>query len=80
FFRQRDPSKIGNKYLIIGTMEKSAWRKGLTQSKSISDMLPHTSDFTKYYDELRFTQPGYYLAEQEPPIMEPPSSQEWVKS
>lgn len=79
-FRQNDPSKIGNDYMIIGTVEKSTWRKGLEKSLTIDKMLPHASDFAKYYEELRFTRPGYYKADQEPPIMEPPLSQEWVKT
>jgi hypothetical protein len=79
-FRQADPSVIGNSYLIIGTVEKSAWREGLTQPKGITEILPHASDFAEYYTELRLTRPGYYRDDQEPPVMEPPVSQEWVKA
>lgn len=79
-FRQYDPGVIGNDYLIIGTAEKSAWREGLEQPKAVDEMLPHASDFATYYKELRLTRPGYYRADQEPPLMEPPSSQEWVKA
>lgn len=77
-FRQHDPEIIGSDYLIIGTVEKSVWREGLEQPKAIADMLPHARDFAKY-EELRFTQPGYYRAGQEPPVMEPPKSKEWSK-
>jgi hypothetical protein len=42
-------------------------------------MLPYTSDFATYYQELQLTRAGYYLADQEPPIAVPPPSQEWVK-
>jgi hypothetical protein len=79
-FRQYGPKVIGNDYLIIGTMEKNAWREGLEQPKAIAEMLPYASDFATYYNELRLTRPGYYRADQEPPVMEPPLSQEWIKA
>lgn len=79
-FRQYDPVVIGNNYLMIGTVEKSVWREGLEQSKAIVEMLPHASDFATYYQELRLTRPGYYKADQEPSLMEPPLSQEWMKT
>ena len=64
----------------IGTVEKKAWREGMKQSKAVNEMLPHVSGFVTYYKELRMTQPGWFRANQEPPVMEPPESQEWVKS
>jgi hypothetical protein len=79
-FSQRNPEAIGNEYLIMGTVEKAAWRKGLQQPKAIADILPYTRSFAEYYKELRVTRPGWYKAEQKPPMMEPPLSQEWVKS
>jgi len=42
-------------------------------------MLPHISDFAKYYQELRVTQVGWFHRDQEPPVMQPPPSQEWIK-
>ncbi|MCU0494918.1 MAG: hypothetical protein MUD01_25305, partial [Chloroflexaceae bacterium] len=79
-FRQRDPTAIGNTYLIFGTVEKSAWREGLTGYRSIDEMLARASDFATYYNELRITRSGYYPADVEPPILEPPPPQEWVKA
>jgi len=79
-FRQYDPEVIGNDYLIIGTVEKETWREGSKQPLSMDEMLPYASNFATYYNELRLTQPGWYGPNQEPPIMEPPESQEWVKS
>jgi hypothetical protein len=78
-FRQRGPTVIGNKYLIIGTVEKGTWREGLAEPKAFDDVLRHASDFAEYYHDLRVTRPGWYKAEQEPPVIEPPPSQEWVK-
>lgn len=74
------PGMIGNDYLIIGTVEKRVWREGLEQPRTFDEMLPHVSDFANYYSELRQTRPGYYRVDQEPLTMEPPPSQEWVKS
>ncbi len=79
-FLQFDPEVIGNGYLIIGTMEKGAWREGLKQLMAVDKIRPHVSEFATYYQELRLTQPGWFRTNQEPPVMEPPKSQEWVKS
>lgn len=78
-FRQRAPEVIGNEYLIIGTVEKTTWHEGLQEPKAVAEMLPHASDFAEYYQELRTTRPGWYKEGYEPPVMEPPVSQEWVK-
>jgi len=78
-FCQYDPGVVGNEYLIIGTVEKSAWREGLRHPKMGAEILPHVSDFTEYYKELRVTHRGWYPAGQEPQMMEPPVSKEWVK-
>ena len=78
-FRQFDPEVIGNDYLILGTVEKEAWRKGSKQLMVIDKIRPHVSDFATYYKELRLTQPGWFHTDREPPVMKPPKSQEWVK-
>jgi hypothetical protein len=79
-FRRSDPTVIGNAYLILGTVEKHTRREGVTQPKGIVKLLPHAREFVTYYRELRVTRPGYYRVDQEPPIMEPSGSQEWVKT
>ena len=79
-FLQFDPEVIGNDYLVIGTVERKAWREGLKQSMAVDKMLPYVSEFANYYRELSLTQPGWFLNDQEPPLMKPPESQEWVKS
>jgi hypothetical protein len=79
-FAQAGPDIIGNDYLIIGTVEKKVWRKGLTRPNDTADVLKnHTSIFKNYYQELRLSQPGYYKEGVEPPVMPPPPSTEWVK-
>lgn len=78
-FSQLAQEAIGNNYLIIGTVEKDAWRKGLKQPQCFEETLPHAHDFKCFYKELRMTQPGWYPDDQEPPVMEPLESQYWVK-
>lgn len=78
-FLEVEPQIIGSDYLIIGTVEKETWRKGSKQPLSIKEMLLNASDFATYYSELRLTQGGWFLSDQEPPEMDPPASEEWVK-
>jgi hypothetical protein len=78
-FSQKAPDAIGNKYLAIGTVEKSAWRKGLKEQQAMNEFLAHTSDFATYYQDLQLTRAGYYKVGQKPPVAVPPPSQEWVK-
>ena len=79
-FARSDPAVIGNEYMVMGTMDKKAWREGLKQPKPVAEMLDkHTSFFKTYYQELRLTRPGYYPEGEEPPEMPPPPSTEWVK-
>lgn len=79
-FRRANPAVIGNKYLVMGTVDKKAWREGLTQPKPAAEMLDeHTSVFKTYYQELRSTRPGWYPEGVEPPVMPPPPSTEWLK-
>lgn len=79
-FSQIEPETVGNEYLIIGTVEKCLWRENLKQSRPVGEMLPHASDFAVFHKELRVTKPGWYETSQDAPVMEPPPSQEWVKS
>lgn len=78
-FSQLAPDAIGNDYLAVGTVEKSAWKEGLKQQQSIDKLLPHASDFATYYEELELTRVGYYEAGRKPPVAVPPPSQDWVK-
>jgi hypothetical protein len=79
-FLQNDPEVIGNNYMILGTVEKKAWREGMKQSKEIKEIIPYVSEFITYYKELRMTQAGWFHKDQKPPVMKPPESKEWVKS
>jgi len=77
-FLQHNPEVIGNRYVIIGTMELKTWRAGLNQQLSISEARVHIHDL-KTYEELRMTMAGWFHKDQEPPVMEPAPSAVWVK-
>ena len=76
---QLDPDAIGNDYLIIGTVEKKAWRENLQHPKEPKEMLSQIHDFKTVHPEIRMTRPGWYSHGQEPQVMEPPQSSEWIK-
>jgi hypothetical protein len=78
-FRQLNPDAIGNKYLIIGTMEKKAWRENMQHPKEPTEMLSQIHDFKTVHAELRMTQGGWYGPDQELKVMKPPQSSEWTK-
>ncbi len=77
-FSQRMPQDVGNNYLIIGTVEKKAWRTGLKQAQSVDEIRQNLHDF-KNYEELRMTMGGWFHKDQAPPVMTPPLSTEWKK-
>ncbi len=78
-FIEAIPEIVGNKYLVVGTVEKTAWRKGMHQSMLVGEMLPYASYFKETYRELRAQRPGWYKVGQEPPILEPPLPKDWIK-
>ncbi len=47
-FSQRDPSVIGNNYLMIGTVERKAWREGVKQPEMADEMRAFMHDFKEY--------------------------------
>ena len=63
-FSKIAPEIIGNEYLVIGTVEKSVWKKGLEGSgNEIRDMLKHIADFKRVYD-LHVEPGGWYRDEE----------------
>jgi len=79
-FTHREPAAIGNEYLVIGTVEKHAWRESLTHQKTPAETFPFVHDFKRHCGELRMTQGGWRPRDQEPPVWEPPKSDVWVKA
>lgn len=77
-FVRKAPEIVGNNYLIIGTAEKKAWQAGLRQPLSVDEIRQFVRDF-KRYEELQMSSAGWFLEGQEPPVMIPPPSDEWIK-
>lgn len=50
-FERLDPEAIGSEYMVLGTLEKKAWRKGLEdRPQQLGEMLEHVADFKKVLD------------------------------
>ena len=77
-FLEINAEAIGNDYLIVGSVEKQAWRENINQPKPFNELLNHIHDF-KSYQNLRMTMAGWFSDGQDPPVMEPPPSKEWLK-
>jgi hypothetical protein len=79
-FAEYNPSVIGNDYLVMGTMERQAWREGVKQPKGIPEMLEHLHDF-KDVQTIRVQPGGWYPADMDPselPFQEPaPLNTSW---
>ena len=77
-FLRLQPQIIGNTYLILGTVEKKAWRENMNEPKPPLQMRQHIHDF-KSYQTIRMTMGGWFREDVEPPEMKPPPSKEWIK-
>jgi hypothetical protein len=44
------PEMIGNKYLVLGTMEKKTWQQGLRAAFDAAELRKYMADFKQYYD------------------------------
>ncbi|MGD8626625.1 MAG: hypothetical protein PVJ34_18960 [Anaerolineae bacterium] len=73
-FAAHDPSVIGNDYLVLGTVERKAWREGMKQAKGIDDMLAHLHDF-KEVRTVEYRPAGWYPADEPDPGARPASGQ-----
>ena len=58
-FAERDPSVIGNDYLVVGTVERAFWREGMKTEQGIGEMLEHLHDF-KEVRKLEYRPAGWY--------------------
>ena len=64
-FSQRAPEVVGNKYLVIGTLEKKVWQEGLQgKEKPINEMLKYLADFKKVLT-LHVQPGGWYPVDRE---------------
>ena len=72
-FVELNPSVIGNEYLVMGTVERRAWREGVKQIKDIEEMLEGFHVF-KEVRTVRVQPGGWYPDDLDPaelPIQEP---------
>jgi hypothetical protein len=44
-FSNYTPEDIGNDYLIVGTIDRSVWKKGTTTHLSVQEAIEHLHDF-----------------------------------
>lgn len=42
---ERYPAAVGNNYIVIGTMERAAWRENRRAPMPLDEILEHVSDF-----------------------------------
>ena len=59
-FSKFAPEVIGNEYLVLGTIEKRVWQKGVKgDGTEVGEILKHVADFKKVYD-LEYDPGGWY--------------------
>lgn len=61
-YSERAPTVIGNDYLVIGTVERKAWREGIHQPQSSVEMRQAVLDF-KEYREVQMSPGGWFPEE-----------------
>lgn len=60
------PEIVGNRYAVLGTIDKKIWRAGLEgRGKELADIMEHVADFKKEYD-LVYEPGGWYPAGEGP--------------
>ena len=58
-FAKRDPSVIGNDYLVVGTVERALWREGMKTQKGVGELLENLHDFKEVW-KLEYEPGGWY--------------------
>ncbi len=61
-FTERDPSILGNDYLVLGTVERKAWRKGTQDILTMAETFDNLHDFTAVHT-IEHRPAGWYPAE-----------------
>lgn len=79
FYKELDPTVVGNEYFVMGTLEKQILRQDSQVPQTLQELRQNAHDFKMAFLELRKRQTGWFRDGEEPPIAEPPPSQEWVK-
>jgi YgiT-type zinc finger domain-containing protein len=58
-FLERNPSIIGNDYLVIGTVERACWRAGMKAPPPGKDLLDNLHDFKRVL-QFEYRPAGWY--------------------
>jgi hypothetical protein len=45
FFTEQKPEVVGNDYLVLGTLDRPAWKRGTQQQMTLQEMLKALHDF-----------------------------------
>ena len=69
-FAERDPSVIGNDYLVMGTVERRLWREGMKTDKGIGELLENLHDFIEVW-KLEYQPGGWYRDKDVLPARQP---------
>lgn len=48
YFGQTKPEVVGNDYLVLGTMDRPAWRQGMKTPRTVGDLRELLHDFRDY--------------------------------
>lgn len=64
-FQQARPGVIGNAYLVLGTVEKAAWRAGLKQGQTLEELRAHAADIKEYLT-IEYEPGGWFPADEVP--------------
>jgi hypothetical protein len=46
-FSQRSPELIGNRYLVLGTLDRDVWKRGVAEPLAIQELAEHLHDFVE---------------------------------
>ena len=65
-FAERDPSVIGNDYMVMGTVERALWRESMKVEKGVGELVENLHDFKEVL-ELEFQPGGWYPNEDKTP-------------
>lgn len=44
-FPERAPERISNQYLVMGTLDRAVWKRGVTEPLAINELVEHLHDF-----------------------------------
>src|SRR5688500_5558855 len=46
-FAERAPEVVGNDYLVLGTLDRADWRRGMKGELTVGDLVEHLHDFVE---------------------------------